>query len=329
MEFPVTLFLDPQNHLSVLLCFSDDPSLHFSFADADGSPIAKDPLTSFASVEFRDDPPRHIVFSGGSVTRSIIFETDEDFRRFLDALGARVMMNAQESNPSVLSLVHEPPKQPSRHSLFGHLIRMVPDLSPRIRGPRRPVDGIVSGAIDVSVLRQALFKIEAAGEHDLKNVNWAVLSVADDDWPAVFGLLLDAPRSGEYENLSQQWRSTIVDQWKRHFLLRKFVAGLDNWLSHSQLPSRSHKQAFFNVVMGLFTDSFGTLVLDESLLFVCEFFFKLFVRNSTDDGAFVLATGEVLPQIETEAFVFAHIEPIIQQTRGLPNVKREAAAIFT
>jgi hypothetical protein len=295
MEFPVTLFLDPQNPLSVRLRLSDDPFLRFSFADTDGSPIAEDPITSFARIEFRPEPLRHLVFAGPSVTRSVVFETDEDYSQFLQALASRLVMNPQESNPSAMSLVHEAPNRHSERSLVACLFRAIQDRHfPHLA--RRPVDGIVSGPIDVSVPCQpAAFNIEAARGDDLRTVNWALLKVPDDAWPAVFQLLLSASRPPDYEDLSEQWRLTTVGQWNQHLLLRQFVAGLDNWLLHSQLPSKGHKQAFFNVMMGLFTESFATLVLDDGVLFVCDLIFRLFVRNATDDGAFVLATGDVLP----------------------------------
>jgi hypothetical protein len=238
------------------------------------------------------------------------------------------MMNPQESNPSAMSLVHEPPHQHSERSLVACLFRAIRDRHfPHLA--RRPVDGIVSGAIDVSVPRQpAAFNIEAARGDDLQTVNWALLTVPDDAWPAVFQLLLSASQARDYEDLSEQWRLTTVGQWNQHLLLRQFVAGLDNWLLHSQLPSKGHKQAFFNVMMGLFTESFATLALDDGVLFVCDLIFRLFVRNATDDGAFVLATGDVLPRVETEAFVFAHLRLILQKTRELPDAAREAAAIL-
>jgi hypothetical protein len=322
MEFQVTLLLDPQNPLPVSLHFLFTPSLRFLFIDSTGSPIAEDYLSSFDSLEFRDEPPLNIVFSGPSLTRSILFTTDEDSKRFIDALVSHVTINPNTANPSALSLVNDT-------KLFGRNSVLVKNVCALV-DQLRPVDGIVSGTIDPSVPCQlVLFNIEAARGVDLKSANWAVLKVADDDWPMVFRMLLNAPRSDDYADLSKQWQLECVDQWERHFLLRTFVFGLDNWLSHSQLPSKCHKQAFFNVLMGLFTDSFGTLVLGDGLLFLCELMFRLFVRDVMDDGAFGLATGEVLPPIETEAFVFAHIQPIMEESLQLPTFAKEAAAIFS
>jgi hypothetical protein len=171
--------------------------------------------------------------------------------------------------------------------------------------PHRPTDGILNGTIESATPGPVAFDRASASASELRGLNLSVLEVSADAWPVIFTRLLGADDATDYENLTQQWRLTTLDQWNRHAAMRRFVGGMDNWLLHSEV---ANKQLFFNVAMALAAERFFTIELSDTLLVICEHMAELF------GGA-------------GEAAVFAHVRAFVGRLKGIPSAKDESRAI--
>lgn len=324
----VTLIFDAKSSIKAFLKLSmQKGSVFFEYADETNHSIIRESINQFRTIQLSEDDPMKIIIHGSLVDRSLRFESNQDFSKFLRFIQARNDLIPTESDPRTFTIKDKSPKK-KQPGIADFVNSLVNNKQNEHQIMIRSVDGFAFKYIESILPSPKLntLTIEEAQNIDLANIPLSTLEIPDNVFPILVARLINPPDiAEEYKKLKEQWELTSSDEWNLFLKMRVFVHSVEQYIEKSQLSTEYHKKLFFNMALTLFTRYFSKLNCDPELLFVINILFQCFLTGYADSNGFLTTTNETISFEKAEILIFSHLCQFWENLRtSSDSVKKES-----
>lgn len=283
-------------------------SVFFEYADETNHSIIRESINQFRTIQLSEADPMKITIHGPLVDRSIRFEANEDYSKFLRFIQAQNALIPSESDPRTFIIKNQSSKkQPGLTDLVNAFVGKKPSNDQIIR---RSVDGFSFKYIEsfLPSLKLNTLTKEESQTIDLSTIPLSTLQIPEDVFPILVTRLINPPDiAEEYSRLKKQWELTSLEQWNLFLKMRVFVNAVEQYIEKSELSTKYHKQLFFNMALTLFTRYFAKLSSSPELLFCIKILIECFLTEYADTKGFLTTSNEMISFEKAELLIFSHL----------------------